>query len=245
MPTVLWTCGTLKRVKFSRGATVVPLLSLKMVVLRRFWGVFGYKTSCRCKRLSKAMHFSRWYIMPTVLWTCSTLKHVTFSRQREGLQLLRLKMGVLRPFSGVFWWKTACRCMSLLKDMHFYKRYIMPTVLWNYSTFKHVTFSRQRAGVPLLSLKMGVLRPFSGVFWWKTACRCMSLLKDMHFYKRYIMPTVLWTYSTFKHLTFSRQRAGVPLLSLKIGVLRRFWGVFCEKPHVDIKKRTRFVLMSV
>ena len=36
MSTVLWTCGTLKRVKFSRDATVVPLLSLKMGVLSGF-----------------------------------------------------------------------------------------------------------------------------------------------------------------------------------------------------------------
>ena len=118
---------------------------------------------------------------------------------RENIfKLLSLKMGVLRRFSGVFWWKTPCRCMSLLKDMHFYKRYIMPTVLWTYSTFKHVTFSRQRAGVPLLSLKMGVLRPFWGVFWYKTHCRCRSLLNAMHVSRCYIMPTVLWNCSTFK-----------------------------------------------
>ena len=35
MPTVLWTCSTLKRVEFSRGATWVPLLSLEMGVCVR------------------------------------------------------------------------------------------------------------------------------------------------------------------------------------------------------------------
>ena len=36
MPTALWTCGTLERVTLSRGKAGVPLLSLKMSVLRLF-----------------------------------------------------------------------------------------------------------------------------------------------------------------------------------------------------------------
>ena len=43
MPTALWTCGTLERVTLSRGKAGVPLLSLKMSVLRLFLPVCRQK----------------------------------------------------------------------------------------------------------------------------------------------------------------------------------------------------------
>ena len=101
MPTVLWTCGTLKSVTNSRGKAGVPLLSLKMSVLRLFLPVYRLKAHCRSKRFESDMHVVVRDIMQTALWTCGTLERVTLSLGKAGIPLLNLKMSVLRLFLPV------------------------------------------------------------------------------------------------------------------------------------------------
>ena len=62
--------------------------------------------------------------MPTVLWTCGTLKSVTNSRGKAGVPLLSLKMSVLRPYLpkkhavDVRAYEVACMFLGLISFKH-------------------------------------------------------------------------------------------------------------------------------
>lgn len=80
--------------------------------IRRFEAISAC-FSCRCGSLQRAMHVNKWDIMPTVLWTCGTLKRVSNLRGKAGLPLLSLKMSVSRLFLPVYRQKTHSRSKSL------------------------------------------------------------------------------------------------------------------------------------
>ena len=142
------------------------------------------------------------------------------------LPLLSLKEGSQKPFLPVFKQRLLYRCGSLCNAMHVSRRDIMPTVLSNCCTLKRAIYPRGLAVLPLLSLQKGSLRPFLTLFKQKKPCRCGSLWNAMHVSSRDIKPTVLWTCRTFKRVKFSRGATVVPLLSLKVSVLRRFLDVY-------------------
>ena len=194
MPTVLWTCGTLKRVSNLRGKAGLPLLSLKMSVSRLFLPVYRQKTHSRSKSLWSDMHVLVRDIMPTALWMCWALERVTLSRGRD--TTFNSENERFEAIFNFFWQKTLCRCKSLWGGMHVSRPYIILTLLWTCSTLERVTLSRGKAGVPLSSLKMSILKLFLPVCRQKTHCRSKSLWSDMHVLVRDIMPTALWTCGT-------------------------------------------------
>ena len=67
---------------------------------------------------------------------------------------------------------------------------------------------------------MSVSMLFLPVYRQKTHCRSKRFESDMHVVVRDIMPTALWTCGTLERVTLSLGKAGIPLLSLKISVLR-------------------------